>query len=61
MAGHECGLIDKVTTDLKVEGLNPFVVFGGAVSLKIIFQVTEVMNGVVTVSLKESDISLFAV
>lgn len=61
MAGHECGLIDKVTTDPKVEGLNPFVVFGGAVSLKIIFQVTEVMNGVVTVSLKESNISLFAV
>lgn len=61
MAGHECGLMDAVTSDPKIEGLNPFVVFGGAVFLKIISQVTEVMNGVVTVSLKESNNSLFAV
>lgn len=61
MAGHECGLMDKVTSDPKLEGLNPFMVFGGAVFLKIMFQVTEVMNGVVTVSLKESNNSLFAV
>lgn len=61
MAGHKCGSLDKVTLDLKIEGLNPFVVFGGAVFLKIMFQVAEVMNGVVTVSLKESNNSLFAV
>lgn len=30
ITGHKCGLIDKVTSDLKIEGLNPFVVFGGA-------------------------------
>lgn len=62
MAGNEYGLLDKVTLELKIEGLNPFVVFGGAVFfLKIIFQVTEVLNGGVTVSLKESNNSLFAV
>lgn len=61
MAGHECGLIGKVTSDLKFEGLDPFTVFGGAVFLKVMFQVTEVMNGGGTVSLKESNNSLFAV
>lgn len=60
MAGHNCGLMDKVTSDPKIEGLNPFVVFGGAFFfLKIIFRVTEVMNGGGAVSLKESSDSLF--
>lgn len=30
ITGHKCGLIDEVTSDLKIEGLIPFVVFGGS-------------------------------
>lgn len=58
MAGHECGLINKVTSDPKFEGLDPFMAFGGQFFLKIMFQVTEVMNGGGTVSLNESNNSL---